>query len=235
MAQKKTANRSTNTTSVNKKQLSIPAPQAKTTEQKKLFQSFKENTVTIVTGPAGCGKTHCAVSQALYDFSKNKYKKLLFTRPAVEAYGEHLGFLPGSADDKLAPYMMPIMDTLENYLEENFINQLIKKKQIQTIPLAFQRGLTFKDSFIVFDEAQNTQQDQMRMFLTRIGENCKVVITGDLRQTDRMGGVNGLRDAVKRLKDVTNVGIIELSEKSIVRSQLVADIEARYNSDDDLE
>ena len=235
MAQKKTANRSTNTTSINKKQLNIPAPSAKTDEQKELFKSFNKNILTLATGPAGCGKTYCAVSQALYEFSKNKYSKLIFTRPAVEAYGERLGFLPGGAEDKLAPYMLPIMDTLEGYLDENFISELIKKKQIQTIPLAFQRGLNFKDSFVVFDEAQNATADQMRMFLTRIGENCKVVVTGDLRQTDRLGGINGLRDATNRLIGVNNVGIVKLTEKSIVRSQLVADIEAKYNSDDDLE
>ena len=233
MAQK--TKKSTNVTSANKKQISIPPPTAKHPEQKAIFKSFNENIVTIITGPAGCGKTYCSVSQALYEFSKGKYSKLIFTRPAVEAYGEHLGYLPGSADDKLAPYMMPIMDILENYLEENLVSQLIKKNNIQTIPLAFQRGLNFKDAFIIFDEAQNCQQDQMRMFLTRIGENCKVAITGDLRQTDRSGGVNGLRDASRRLKDLDNVGIINLTEKSIVRSKLVADIEARYNADDDLD
>lgn len=233
MAQK--SKKSTNVTSVNRKQIVIPPPSAKTEEQKAVFKSLNENIVTIITGPAGSGKTFCSVSQALYEFSKGKYSKLILTRPAVEAYGEHLGFLPGSADDKLAPYMMPIMDILEGYLEENLIRQLIQKNNIQTIPLAFQRGLNFKDAFIIFDEAQNCNQDQMRMFLTRIGENCKVAVTGDLRQKDRVGGVNGLLDATKKLKDLKNVGIINLTEKSIVRSQLVADIEARYNADDNLD
>lgn len=233
MARKNNVVVSTNTTAVNKKPLMIPPPSAKTEEQKKAFQSFKENILTIITGPAGCGKTHMSVHQALYEFSKNHYQKLIFTRPAVEAHGEHLGFLPGDAAEKIAPYMMPIIDTLENYLDENFITQLVKKKQIQTIPLAFQRGINFKNSFVVFDEAQNATRDQMRMFLTRIGENCKVVVCGDTRQADRMGGVNGLRDAVNRLNDVKNIGIVQLTEKSIVRSQLVADIEAKYSKDDE--
>jgi len=215
--------------------MKIDPPSAMTEEQKEVFKSFKDNTVTIITGPAGTGKSYCSVSQALYEFSKSKYKRLIFTGPVVEAHGENLGFLPGTADDKLAPYMMPIMDIMNDYLEENFVREMEKKGQMLTIPLAFMRGLTFKDSFIVFDEAQNTTQDQMRMFLTRIGNNCKVAITGDLRQTDRMGGINGLKDATNRLDGCRNVGIVNLTEKSIVRSELVADIEARYNSDDNLE
>jgi len=234
MVQKNKLKSTTTTTGSRKKQLSIPSPQALTEEQKKVFQSMKDNTVTFITGPAGCGKTFISVSQALHDYSKNKYKKIIMTRPAVEAHGEHLGFLPGDACDKLAPYMMPIMDVMESYLEENFINTMIKKNELITIPLAFQRGLTFKDAFVIFDEAQNTTRDQMRMFLTRIGENCKVVVSGDLRQKDRQGGINGLHHATKILKGVNNIGIVELTEKSIVRSDLVADIESKYSAEEDL-
>lgn len=225
---------STKTTSTRKKELSIKPPQAITDEQKKVFQSMNENILTFITGPAGTGKTMCSVSQALYEFSKNKYEKIILTRPAVEAHGEKLGFLPGDACDKLAPYMMPVMDVLGGYLEESFIQTMVKKNEIITIPLAFQRGLTFKNAFVVFDEAQNTTRDQMRMFLTRIGENCKVVVSGDLRQTDRVGGINGLAHSVKILNGVKNIGIVELTEKSIVRSQLVADIESKYNEEEKL-
>lgn len=178
--------------------------------------------------------TYVSVSQALHDYSKNRYKKIILTRPAIEAHGERLGFLPGDACDKLAPYMMPVMDVMESYLDENLISNMIKKNEIITIPLAFQRGLSFKDAFIVFDEAQNTTRDQMRMFLTRIGENCKVIVSGDLKQTDRMGGINGLAHATRILKDVDNVGIVQLTEKSIVRSKLVADIETKYGEEEEL-
>lgn len=229
---KKNNLKSTTTTSSRKKQLEIPSPKAVTDEQKQVFESMKNNTVTFITGPAGTGKTTISVSQALHDYSKNKYKKIIMTRPAVEAHGERLGFLPGDACDKLAPYMMPVMDVLQDHLDENLINTMVKKNEIITIPLAFQRGLTYKNAFIIFDEAQNTTRDQMRMFLTRIGENCKVVVSGDLRQKDRLGGISGLQHAINILKDVKNIGIVNLTEKSIVRSELVADIEAKYNKEE---
>jgi len=179
MAQKNKLTSTTTVTSVRKKKLDVPPPQAVTEEKKKVFQSMKENTLTFITGPAGTGKTFISVSQALHEYAKNNYKKIIITRPAVEAHGERLGFLPGDACDKLAPYMMPVMDVMETKMEPGFINTMVKKNELITIPLAFQRGLTFKDAFIIFDEAQNTTRDQMRMFLTRIGENCKVVVSGD--------------------------------------------------------
>lgn len=234
MAQKNKLTSTTTVTSVRKKKLDVPPPQAVTEEQKKVFQSMKENTLTFITGPAGTGKTFISVSQALHEYAKNNYKKIIITRPAVEAHGERLGFLPGDACDKLAPYMMPVMDVMETKMEPGFINTMVKKNELITIPLAFQRGLTFKDAFIIFDEAQNTTRDQMRMFLTRIGENCKVVVSGDLRQQDRVGGINGLHHAISILEGVKNVGIVNLTEKSIVRSELVADIEFRYNGDEEL-
>jgi len=234
MARKNKLTSTTTTTSANKKQLNIPSPQAKTAEQKKVFQSMKDNIVTFITGPAGTGKTYISVSQALHEYANNNYKKIILTRPAVEAHGEHLGFLPGDACDKLAPYMMPVMDVMESYLDGNLISNMVKKNEIITIPLAFQRGLSFKDAFIVFDEAQNTTRDQMRMFLTRIGENCKVVVSGDLKQKDRQGGINGLAHATRILEGVDNVGIVELTEQSIVRSKLVADIESKYGAEEEL-
>lgn len=234
MAQKNKLTSTKTVTSSNKKQLDIKPPQAITSEQKEVFQSMKDNTVTFITGPAGTGKTLVSVSQALYEYSKNKYKKIILTRPAVEAHGEKLGFLPGDACDKLAPYMMPIMDVLGDNLDDNIINTMVKKNEIITIPLAFMRGITFKDAFIVFDEAQNTTRDQMRMFLTRIGENCKVVVSGDLRQKDRVGGISGLQHAIQILEGVNGIGIVNLTEKSIVRSQIVADIESRYNKEEEL-
>jgi len=202
---------------------------AKSPNQKILLRSISENIVTIVTGPPGSGKTLLSVTCGLYDFIRGKYKKMIFTRPCVEAVGENLGFLPGDLNEKIQPYMYPIFNFLSFYLTPQKIDGYVKSEEIITLPLAYQRGVTFSDSFVLLDEAQNTKIDQVHMFLTRIGENCKVVITGDPYQSD-IRGVNGLVDACERLEGVPGLGIVKFTEEDIVRSQIVVDIEKRYSS-----
>jgi len=172
--------------------------------------------------------THIAATYGLLKFLQGDYKKIILTRPCVEAYGEKLGSLPGTADDKIAPYMAPIFNIFGEYIALNKINEFIDHKQILTIPLAHQRGYTFNDAFILFDEAQNCVPKQMRLCLTRIGKNSKMVITGDVTQSD-IGGKNGLVDAVERLNGVTGIGVVELTKNAIVRNPIVVEIEDRYS------
>jgi phosphate starvation-inducible protein PhoH and related proteins len=200
---------------------------AKNAEQKFALKSIKENRITIIYGPPGTGKTHLAAVYALRELNAGNVSKIVLTRPCVEAYGERLGYLPGGFNQKIGPYMIPIFDILARTITPREINDYVKKNQIQTIPLAFQRGLTFHNSFVVADEFQNTVPEQVRMFLTRMGEKCKVVVTGDPEQND-IRGKNGLVDAVERLKDIEGVAIVEMTHKSIVRDPLVNIIDKRY-------
>ncbi len=213
-----------NKKSYTKQRLSVTA---QSPNQKALLKSIKENLVTIVAGPPGSGKTMLSVVSGLREFIMGKYKKMIFTRPCVEAVGENLGFLPGDLHEKIHPYMYPIFDFLSDYLTPKQIEAYLKSEEITTLPLAFQRGMTFRNSFVLLDEAQNTRPEQIRMFLTRIGENCKVVITGDPLQSD-IRDTNGLVDACERLKGVDNLGIIEFSKEDILRNPIVVDIEQRY-------
>jgi len=215
-----------NKKSYTKKRVTVTA---KSPNQKALLKSINENLVTIVAGPPGSGKTMLAVVSGLREFIMGKYKKMIFTRPCVEAVGENLGFLPGDLHEKIRPYMYPIFDFLSDYLSPKQIETYLKSEDILTLPLAFQRGMTFRNSFVLLDEAQNTRPEQIRMFLTRIGANCKVVITGDPNQSD-IHGLNGLVDAVTRLKGVNNLGIIEFSKEDILRNPIVKDIEERYKT-----
>ena len=196
--------------------------------QKILLKSIKENLVTIVAGPAGTGKIMLAVVSCLREFIMGKYDRMIFTRPCVEANGENLGFLPGDLNEKIHPYMYPIFDFLSDYLAPKQIEGYIKAETIATLPLAFMRGVTFRNAFVLLDEAQNTTPEQIRMFLTRIGENCKVVITGDPLQTD-IPSKNGLVDACERLQGVNGLGIVTLSREDIARNPIVAEIEERYS------
>lgn len=200
-------------------------------QQKAALKTIHENQITLIHGPAGTGKTHLAVGYGIMDFMHGKYESLIFTRPCVEAYGEDLGYLPGDQNQKLAPYMMPIMDILNMFMFPEEVEDAIANKRIRTIPIAFQRGLTFRNAFVVADEFQNTVPKQMRLFLTRIGTGSKVVVTGDLRQSD-IQGVNGLEDAIKRLQGVEGIGIVEMTDSCIVRDPIVARIEARYTSNE---
>lgn len=203
---------------------------AKSANQKLLLQSIKDNLVTIVAGPPGTGKTKLSVVCGLKEFVWGKYNKLIFTRPCVEANGENLGFLPGDLNEKIRPYMYPIFDFLGEYLTQKQIEGYIKSESIVTLPLAFQRGSTFSNAFVILDEAQNTNIGQVKMFLTRIGANCKVVITGDPNQSD-IRGPNGLVDAIKRLEGVTGLGIVRFDREDIMRSPIVAEIEDRYSEE----
>jgi len=204
------------------------SPTAKTDEQKQVLKSFSENCITFVYGPPGTGKSFLSVMWALSEWSKGKYEKIIITRPAVEAYGEKLGFLPGDADEKLAPYMFPIISFMLEVLTEDHLNKLLREKSIMTIPLAFQRGINFKNAIVIGDEFQNTVPKQMRMFLTRLQNESKIIVTGDLNQSD-IPDDNGLQDAITRFSDLANIGICELTEESIVRHPIIKEIEARYN------
>lgn len=200
--------------------------------QSDIIHAILENTVTIIYGCAGSGKTHIPTILGLSEIlNYNKYSKLILTRPCVEAFGEKLGFLPGDYREKLEPYMIPMFNILKNYVAEDYLNNLLNKDIIETIPIAFLRGVTFNDSFVVIDEAQNTTIEQMRLVMTRLGVGSKMVITGDPNQVDRPGASNnGLTDAVDRFSGCDNVAIIKTETHSIVRDPLVQEIEQRYNN-----
>ncbi len=193
--------------------------------QQKYLESIETNTVTVGLGPAGSGKTYLAVYEALlHHWSKDK-KRMIITRPAVEA-GEKLGFLPGDMQDKLDPYMRPIYDALFDLIGLEQTKEKIERGYIEVAPLAYMRGRTFNNCFIILDEAQNATIAQLKMVLTRVGEGCKIVIDGDPGQSDLPGykkqsGLYSLKDI---LKDTPDVGIIEFDRKDIVRSQVVIDI-----------
>jgi len=205
-------------------------PIAKNEEQKDVLRSIDENLITIIAGSPGVGKTFLATMQGISDVLKGKYQKLILSRPCVEAFGENLGFLPGDFHSKIQPYMIPIMDILEDNLSAGAILSLIETKTIRTIPLAFMRGIEFKNSFVILDEAQNTIPSQIYMLLTRIGKNCKIVITGDPNQSD-IPETNGLVDAIDRLAGMNDIGIVQLSPKSIIRHPIIEEIEARYKQE----
>ena len=193
--------------------------------QGKYLESIETNTVTVGLGPAGSGKTYLAVYEALlHHWAKDK-KRMIITRPAVEA-GEKLGFLPGDMKDKLDPYMRPIYDALFDLIGIEQTKEKIERGYIEVAPLAYMRGRTFNNCFIILDEAQNATIEQLKMVLTRVGERCKIVIDGDPGQSDLPGykkqsGLYLLRDI---LKDTPDVGLIEFDRKDIVRSQVVIDI-----------
>jgi len=196
--------------------------------QKNAIKIIKEHDLTILHGSPGTGKTHLATVFGLQQLIWGNYQKLIITRPCVEAYGESLGFLPGDFNAKIAPYLIPIWDILLESLRKTELNLLVEEGKIVTIPLAYLRGVTFKNAFVIADEMQNTLPQQMRMFLTRMGIGSKVVVTGDVSQSD-IRDKNGLSDIIERLDKLENVGILEMDKSCIVRHPLVANIETRYN------
>jgi phosphate starvation-inducible PhoH-like protein len=204
----------------------------KTLGQKKYVDAIAENTITFGIGPAGTGKTYLAVAMAVKAFKAKEVNRIILTRPAVEA-GEKLGFLPGDLQQKIDPYLRPLYDALFDTLgAENFQN-FHEKGVIEVAPLAYMRGRTLDDSFIILDEAQNTTREQMKMFLTRLGMNSKMVVTGDVTQIDLPSGhVSGLVEASRILKNVDSIAVVKFTEHDVVRHKLVMDIIRAYEKND---
>ena len=205
---------------------------AKTAGQKKYLDAIKKNTIVIGAGPAGTGKTYLAVAAAVKALRAHEVSRIILTRPAVEA-GERLGFLPGDLQSKIDPYLRPLYDALYEMLGAESCSKMIEKMTIEIAPLAYMRGRTLDDSFIILDEAQNTTPEQMKMFLTRLGNGSKVVVTGDLTQTDLPRGTkSGLSIAVQILKNIDDIGIHEFTERDVVRHRLVQKIIMAYDKYD---
>lgn len=200
---------------------------AKTAGQKNYLDAIDENTITFGIGPAGTGKTYLAVAKAVEALYRKEVSRIILTRPAVEA-GERLGFLPGTLSEKIDPYLRPLFDSLQEMLEPDVTAKLMEAGVIEVAPLAYMRGRTLNDSFIILDEAQNTTGEQMKMFLTRLGFNSKMVITGDITQIDLPGGKSGLGIAQKVLADVEGLHVQKLSSRDVVRHELVTRIVEAY-------
>lgn len=201
---------------------------AKTLGQQQYMKAIEHNTITLGVGPAGTGKTYLAVAAAVAAFRAREVNRIILTRPAVEA-GERLGFLPGDMQNKVDPYLRPLYDALFEMLGTESYNKYLEKGNIEVAPLAYMRGRTLDDSFIILDEAQNTTPEQMKMFLTRLGFNSKIVVTGDVTQIDLPDGKkSGLKEAVKILKDIPDIATVRFTEKDVVRHRLVQDIIKAY-------
>ena len=204
----------------------------KTLGQKKYLECIKNNTITLGAGPAGTGKTYLAVAMAVNAFRAKEVNRIILTRPAVEA-GEKLGFLPGDLQQKVAPYLRPLYDALFDMLGAESFQRYQERGSIEVAPLAYMRGRTLDDSFIILDEAQNTTREQMKMFLTRLGFNSKIVVTGDITQIDLPDGKkSGLVEAMKILKGIDDIAINIFTEKDVVRHRLVQDIIKAYERQD---
>jgi phosphate starvation-inducible PhoH-like protein len=201
----------------------------KTINQKRYVDSIRRNTITFGIGPAGTGKTFLAVALAAAALSRREVNRIILTRPAVEA-GERLGFLPGDLMAKVDPYLRPLFDALHDMLEPDRVSQHLERGVIEVAPLAFMRGRSLNDSFIILDEAQNTSPEQMKMFLTRLGFNSKMVVTGDITQIDLPRDQDsGLIAAADILKDVEGIEFVRFGEEDVVRHKLVRRIVAAYN------
>jgi phosphate starvation-inducible PhoH-like protein len=201
----------------------------KTLGQQKYVDAIKDNTITLAVGPAGTGKTYLAVAMAVMSFRAGDISRIVLTRPAVEA-GEKLGFLPGDLQQKVDPYLRPLYDGLFDMLGAESFTKYQERGNIEVAPLAYMRGRTLDDSFIILDEAQNTTPEQMKMFLTRLGFNSKIVVTGDITQIDLADSHrSGLVEATKVLKNIDDVAVITLNEKDVVRHKLVQSIIKAYD------
>ncbi len=205
----------------------------KTLGQKKYVEAIRQNTITLGAGPAGTGKTYLAVAMAVTAFRAKEVNRIILTRPAVEA-GEKLGFLPGDLQQKVDPYLRPLYDALFDMLGAEAFQRYQERGSIEVAPLAYMRGRTLDDSFIILDEAQNTTKEQMKMFLTRLGFNSKMVVTGDITQIDLPDGKkSGLLQAMKILKDIPDISICRFTEKDVVRHKLVQDIIKAYEKNEE--
>ena len=201
----------------------------KTLGQREYLQAIKQNAITFGVGPAGTGKTYLAVAMAVKAFKSKEVSRIILTRPAVEA-GEQLGFLPGDLQNKVDPYLRPLYDGLFDMLGAESFQKLLEKQTIEVAPLAYMRGRTLDDAFIILDEAQNTSREQMKMFLTRMGTGSKVVVTGDVTQIDLPDrSRSGLLDALNVLKNVEGIARVYFTEKDVVRHRLVQEIVKAYD------
>ena len=202
----------------------------KTANQKSYVEAIAENTITFGIGPAGTGKTYLAMAKAVAALQAREINRIILTRPAVEA-GEHLGFLPGTLTEKIDPYLRPLFDALHDMLDQEAIPKLMQSGVIEVAPLAYMRGRTLNDSFIILDEAQNTTPEQMKMFLTRLGFGSKMVITGDVTQVDLPNGKNsGLATIRKILEGIDDISFMDLTAEDVVRHRLISDIVSAYEA-----
>lgn len=205
------------------------AVRPKTLGQKEYLKAIRKNSITFGVGPAGTGKTYLAVAMAVKAFKSKEVERIILTRPAVEA-GEKLGFLPGDLQNKVDPYLRPLYDGLYDMLGPETFQKLVEKQTIEVAPLAYMRGRTLDDAFIILDEAQNTSPEQMKMFLTRMGAGSKVVVTGDVTQIDLPDKArSGLVDALQILKNIDGIAQVRFSEKDVVRHRLVQEIVKAYD------
>ncbi|WP_299129255.1 PhoH family protein [uncultured Winogradskyella sp.] len=203
---------------------------AQTANQRKLVESTRKNDMVFAIGPAGTGKTYTGVALAVQALKNKQVKRIILTRPAVEA-GENLGFLPGDLKEKLDPYMQPLYDALRDMIPHEKLESYIEKGVIQIAPLAFMRGRTLDNAFVILDEGQNTTHAQMKMFLTRMGKNAKFLLTGDPGQVDLpRRTISGLKEALLVLKNIEGIGIIYLDDKDVIRHKLVKKVIAAYKS-----
>ena len=205
----------------------------KTANQKRYVDAIDDHTITFGIGPAGTGKTYLAMAMAVAALQAKKVNKIVLTRPAVEA-GESLGFLPGTLSEKIDPYLRPLFDALHDMIDIDSIPRLMQSGIIEVAPLAYMRGRTLNDAFIILDEAQNTTPEQMKMFLTRLGFGSKMVVTGDVTQIDLPNGQNsGLKIVRDILKDIDDIAFLELTAEDVVRHRLIGDIVKAYDTFDE--
>ena len=203
----------------------------RTATQNQFIEAMNTHDMVFGMGPAGTGKTYLAVAKAVHEMLENKVEKIILTRPAVEA-GENLGFLPGDLKEKIDPYLRPLYDALYEMLPRDIVGKKIANGEIEIAPLAYMRGRTLTHAMIILDEAQNTTPMQMKMFLTRLGEGSRMVINGDLTQTDLpRGGVSGLAEAERILKNVPEIAFVEFTNKDVVRHGLVSKIVLAYEQE----
>ena len=202
---------------------------ARSPNQQRLVDLYEENDLLFATGPAGSGKTYTAIALAVRALKNREVKRIILSRPAVEA-GEKLGFLPGDMKDKIDPYLQPLYDALQDMIPGAKLNEYMERGVIQIAPLAFMRGRTLSDAVVILDEAQNTTGSQLKMFLTRLGINGKMIVTGDLTQIDLPASQrSGLKDAIARLREIKGIAIVEFNQKDIVRHPLVSRIVDAYS------
>lgn len=205
---------------------------ARSRNQQLLVDAYEDNDLLFAIGPAGSGKTYTAIALAVRALKNREVKKIILSRPAVEA-GEKLGFLPGDMKEKIDPYLQPLYDALQDMIPGAKLNEYMERGVIQIAPLAFMRGRTLADAIVILDEAQNTTTAQLKMFLTRLGINGKMIVTGDLTQIDLPASQkSGLRDAIERLRDIRGIAIVEFNQKDIVRHPLVKHIVSAYAKHD---